>query len=184
MPGGRRPGGRNPAGPKKPGKKSAQDERRERRENEATKHRWRSFGFQVRGDGVSDSRAGIRVASNSTAGGAEETSSTVGIVGATGAEGGGGSGAGNTTGLGGRSGSAAGSPGSALQVVVFSFRCCHGTLTIALPWDTGHPVRTACRHVFVSDMFLYMVVSVYVVYKKLYWLCSSFYPHCPGHTVA
>ena len=27
-------------------------------------------------------------------------------------------------------------------------------------------------------MYLYMIVSVYVVYNKLYWLCSSVYPHC------
>ena len=112
MPGGRPPGGRNPAGSKKPGKKSAQDERREKRKNEATKHRWRSFGLQVRGDRASsidltDSGAGIRAAGNSTAGGAGETSSTVGIVGATGAGGGG--------------GSAAGSLGSAPQVLVFCF---------------------------------------------------------------
>ena len=32
---------------------------------------------------------------------------------------------------------------------------------------------------------LYMIVSVYVVYKKLYWLlCYSVNPHCPGHKVA
>ena len=122
MPGGRPPGGRNPAGSKKPGKKSVHDERRERRENPtAITHRWRSFGFQVYGDSASDSRVGIRAVGNSTAGGAGETSSTVGIVGTTGAGGGGGSGTGNTTGLGGGGGSAAGSPRSAPQVLVFCF---------------------------------------------------------------
>lgn len=85
-------------------------------------HRWRSFGFQVERDGASDNRTGIRAAGNSTAGGAGETSSTVGIVvGATGAGGDGGSGAGNRTGLGGGGRSAAGSPGSAPQVLVFCF---------------------------------------------------------------
>ena len=84
-------------------------------------HRWRSFGFQVERDGASDSRTGIRAAGNSTAGGAGQTRSTVGIVvGATGAGGDGGSGAGNTTGLGGGR-SAAGSPGSAPQVLIFCF---------------------------------------------------------------
>ena len=124
IPGGRPPAERNPAGSKKPGKKSTQDERREKRENEATKHRWRSFRFQVRGDrglsiDLTDSRAGIRAAGNSTPGGAGETSSTVGIVGATGAGVDGGSEAGNTMGLGGGGGSAAGSPGSAPQVLGF-----------------------------------------------------------------
>ena len=126
MPAGRPPVGRNVIGSNKSGKKSAQDERRERRENEATNHKWRSFGFQVRGDRASsnnltDSQAGIRAAGIITAGGAGETSSTVRIVGATGSGGYGGSGAGNTTGLGGGSGSAAGSPGSAPQVLVFCF---------------------------------------------------------------
>ena len=110
MPGGRPPGGRNPAGSKKLDKKPAQDEPRERRENGATKYRWRSFGFQVRGDRASSidlagSRAGIRAAGNSTADGAGETSSMVGIVGAAAAGSGGGSGTGNTTGLGGGGGS-------------------------------------------------------------------------------
>ena len=130
MPGGRPPDGRNPAGSKKPGKKSAQHERRERRENVTTKHRWRSFGFQVRGDSASDSRAGIRAAGNSTASGAGETSSTVGLIGATGVGGGGGSVAGNPTGLGGGGRSAAGSPGSAPQVLVYLFRCCDETLIL------------------------------------------------------
>ena len=142
MPGGRPRGGRNPAGSKKPGKKSAHDERRERRENETTKHRWRSFGFRPRGDNASDSRVGIRAAGNSTAGEAGETSSTVGIVGTTGAGRGGGSGAGNTTRLEGGGGSAAGSPGSAPRVLVFCFVV---GLDIALPWE-----RTACRHEFSS----------------------------------
>ena len=144
MPVGQPPGGRNPAGSKKPGKKSAQDERRERRENETTKHRWRSFGFQVRGDSASDSRAGIHAAGNSTAGGAGETNRTVGIVDATGAGGGGGSGAGNTTGLVGGGGSAAGSPGSAPQVLVLLCRCCVGLLILLC---RGIPGNQYAQHV-------------------------------------
>ena len=136
MPGGRPPGGRNPAGSEKPGKKSAHDERRERREDETTKHRWRSFGSQVRGDSASDSRAGIRAAGDSTAGGAGETSSTVGIVGTTGGGGSGGSGAGNTTGLGGGGGSAAGSPGT--TGTRFLFRCCDGTLILLCRGNAQH----------------------------------------------
>ena len=66
----------------------------------------------------------VFVPGNSTAGGAEETSSTVGIVGTTGAGGGG--------------GSAAGSPGSAPQVLVFLFRCCDGTLILLCRGNAQH----------------------------------------------
>ncbi|CAN0253390.1 unnamed protein product, partial [Ascophyllum nodosum] len=101
MPGGRSPDGRNPAGSKKPGKKSAHDERREGRENETAKHRWR-YSLAFSHEEIMHLTFGpVFVPGNSTAGGAEETSSTVGIVGTTGAGGGG--------------GSAAGSPGSAPQ---------------------------------------------------------------------
>ena len=90
--------------------------------------------FQVPGDSAFDSRAGIRAAGNSTAGGAGETSSTVGIVGSTGVGGADGSEAGNTTGAGRGGGSAAGSPGSAPQVLV----CCDGTLILLCRGNAQH----------------------------------------------
>ena len=47
---------------------------------------------------------------------------------------------------------------------------------------TGQPVRTARRYVYVSDMYLYVIVWVYFVYNKWYRLpvCSCVNPH-PGH---
>ena len=112
---------------------------------------------------ATDNRGGIRVAGNSTAGGERETSSTFGP---TEAGGGGRSRTGSpdntpngtrtvADGTGARRGRwewswitrqcIAGTRAGAR----FLFRC-HGISDVALPWDTGPPVCTACEHVCVS----------------------------------
>ena len=115
------------------------------------------------------SRAGIRVAGNSTAGGEGETSGTVDVVGATEAGGGGRSGTGSPDNTPNGTRTIPGGTGArwgrrergwiTRQGIArtragarFMFRC-HGISDVALPWDTGQPVLTACRHVCVSDLY-------------------------------